>query len=147
MRQQRKDHTLQATGLVHEAYLKMVHKEDPSWEDQRHFMGVAVYAMRSILVDHSRKKSAAKRKAGEHRVAIDHVAAEFQDKVHDLVALNEALEELARIDPTMARVVEFRFFGGFSVQETADFLGLSRRTTERNWTMARAWLFGALDGS
>jgi RNA polymerase sigma factor (TIGR02999 family) len=142
LRRERPDHTLQATALVHEAYLRLADEPDARWENRAHFLAVAAQAMRRILVDHARGRNAQKRGGGDVRRSLDGlegiVAAEGPEV--DLLALDEALGRLAVFDPRQARVVELRFFGGLTVEETAAVTGLSDRTVKREWQMARAWL-------
>ncbi len=133
-------HTLQATALVHEAYLKLVDQRTAGWHDRQQFLGVAAQAMRRILVDHARARHAAKRGGDSQRVALDDVVDQLEQSATDLVTLDGALSALTDVAPQKARVVELRFFGGLSVDETADVLGVSRRTVERDWTFAKTWL-------
>ncbi|MBK8268786.1 MAG: sigma-70 family RNA polymerase sigma factor [Planctomycetes bacterium] len=142
--QERAGHTLQPTALVHEAYIRMVGNAD--WEDRAHFFAVAARAMRRILVDHARVRSAAKRGGGEARWPIEAAenCAERPDEY--VVALDEALTNLAGIDPELARLVELRFFGGLSVEESADVLKVSVRTVNRNWVVAKGWLHRTISG-
>jgi RNA polymerase sigma factor (TIGR02999 family) len=142
LRRERRDHTLPATALVHETYLRLVGEQAP-WADRAHFFGVAARVMRQVLVDHARRHRAAKRGGGWTRVALEGsgVAAPLVgDRDLDLVVLDEGLVELAALDPAKARVVELRFFGGLSLAETAETLGVSASTITREWRMARAWL-------
>jgi RNA polymerase sigma factor (TIGR02999 family) len=140
MVRQNSGHTMQATDLVHEAYLKLVRGEDASWQNRRHFMAVAGRAMRSILVDYARAKKRIKRKAGEKRVPLDDMIQGYQDRSVDILALDESLERLGRQDPRLVQIVEMRFFSGFSVKEIAEILNLSSRTVERDWGVARRFL-------
>ena len=135
--------TLQPTALVHEAYLKLIDQESP-WEGRSHFLGVAAKAMRSILVDHARARSAAKRGGGRPRVPLDDALGWYEEQSIDLVALDDALAELGREDERLARVVELRFFGGLENAEIADVLGVSTPTVVRDWRLARAWLHRAM---
>jgi RNA polymerase sigma factor (TIGR02999 family) len=139
---ERAEHTLQATALVHEAYLKLVDQRTAGGTSRAQFFGVAAQAMRRVLVDHARGRGRVKRGGGRGKTALDEAVVMLEERAEDLVALDEALGRLAAIDPQKGRVVELRFFAGFSAQETADLLGLSLRTVERDWTMARAWLRG-----
>ena len=140
MRAQRRDHTLQPTALVHEAYIKLLGSREASFEDARHFFATAARAMRAVLVDHARGKRRDKRTSPGERVPLDELVAQHEARATDLVALDEALEKLARFDEPMARAVELRFFGGLSVDETARLLGMPRRSFERHFAAARAWL-------
>lgn len=138
---ERADHTLQPTALVHEAFLRLADLPDRQWQDRAHFVAVAARAMRRILVDHARARNAVKRGSGEIRVSLEDVdvpAGEGADV--DLVTLDEALSTLAALDERQARIVELRFFGGLTVDETAVLIDLSTRTVKREWQMARAWL-------
>ena len=141
LRRERRDHTLPATALVHEAYLRLVGEPAP-WENRAHFFGVAARVMRQVLVDHARRHGAAKRGGGWARVSLEGPAGSpiAPERELDLVVLDRALEELAELDPGKARVVELRFFGGLSLDETAETLGVSPSTVGREWRMARAWL-------
>lgn len=138
--QERHNHTLQPTALVHEAYMKLVDQSRVDWHGKSHFFAVAAQAMRRILVDHARSRQRDKRGGGRARVVLDEAVALSPQKDEDVLALDEALERLAAIDPRQAKVVELRFFGGLSVEEVAQALGVSKRTVEGDWTFARAWL-------
>ncbi len=144
LRRERADHTLQATEIVHEAYLKLVDQADVDWQSRAHFFGVAGRAMRQILVDHARKRGRDKRGAGEQHVtlheAVMGVVHGPECTLDDLISLNDALTELGELDERQARIVEMRFFAGLTVDEVAASLGVSRRTVEGGWTHARAWL-------
>ncbi len=144
---ERSDHTLQPTALVHEAYLRLVGQRSVGWEDRTQFFAAAATVMRRVLVDHARARNATKRGGGRRRTALDDVVTCFEERAYDLVALNEALERLASMDKRKAQVVELRFFGGLSVEEAAGFIGIPRRTAEREWTLAKAWLRGELNRS
>lgn len=141
LRSERSDHTLQPTALVHEAYLKLVDQRKVQWRNRAHFFAVAAGLMRRILVDHARRHRAARRggTAPKMSIAEDAVAAPGGPDV-DLIALDVALTELHAFDPDQSRVVELRFFGGLTVEETAEAVGASRATVQRDWSMARAWL-------
>jgi RNA polymerase sigma factor (TIGR02999 family) len=129
MRREADDHTLQATALVHEAYLRLVDQRRAAWQNRAQFFGVAAQAMRRILVDHARAQNAEKRGGG---VQCDHSM--------DVLALHDALDTLAAMDPDQARLVELRYFGGLNIDETAEALGVSPATVKREWAVARAWL-------
>lgn len=144
MRQERDDHTLQPTALVHEAYLRLVHQATSDWKNRSHFFGIAAQAMRRILVDHARSRGRDKRSGGE-RVTLDGVAAERAPDSLDLVAVDDALRKLEVLEPRQARVVEARFFAGLDVDETAEALGISTATVKRDWAFARAFLQRELD--
>ena len=139
MRRERADHTLQPTALVNEAYLRLVDQRDVEWRDRAHFLGVAAQLMRMILVDHARARRAAKRAGGE-RVPLDETVLVGGERDVDLLALDEALERLAALDPRLGRVVELRYFGGLTTREAAEVLGISTATVEREWATARGWL-------
>jgi RNA polymerase sigma factor (TIGR02999 family) len=139
LRQERKDHTLQPTALVHEAYLRLTHQRDMAWQNRAHFFGIAAQMMRRILVDHARKRQAAKRDASAWKVATAEVD-DGAESAPELLALDRALEELEKIDPQQAKIVELRFFGGLTVEETAEVAGISPRTVKREWRTAKAWL-------
>jgi RNA polymerase sigma-70 factor (ECF subfamily) len=136
MRRERRSHTLQPSGLVNEAYLRLAASPDLDWHDRAHFFAIAARVMRQVLVDHARRRRAAKRE-GLHVTLADADAAAAPPELLDI---ENALEELVVLDPRQARVVELRFFGGLDVEETADVLGLSARTVKREWQTARAWL-------
>jgi RNA polymerase sigma factor (TIGR02999 family) len=140
LRQERPDHTLQATALVHEAYLKLIDTRNVEWQDRAHFFAVAAQVMRHALVDAARQRRAQKR-GGGHKLPLDEaLSVPGGEKGVDLLALDEALERLAEIDPQQSRIIELRYFGGLSVEETAEALGVSPRTVKREWRVARAWL-------
>jgi RNA polymerase sigma factor (TIGR02999 family) len=146
LRRERQNHTLQATALVNEAYLKLIDQRNARWQNRAHFYGVAAQLMRRILVDHARQHKAAKRGGSEQQRLSITSAGQLGRKnlaaepVLDLLALHEALQELAVIDPQQERIVELKFFGGLSIEETAEVLGIGHATVERDWKMARAWL-------
>ena len=139
-------HTLQPTALVHEVFLRLVDPNCVQIKDRAHFFALAAKAMRQILVDHARRKHAAKRGGAMREVPLEEVAAPDSMQPVDLVALDEALVRLAELDERQSRIVEMRFFGGLSNQEVADVLGVSLRTVEGEWSMARGWLRRAIDG-
>ena len=138
---ERPDHTLQSAALVNEAYLRLVRQKAPEWQNRAHFFGVAAQMMRHILVDHARTRLAAKRGAGAPRLSLDPEIALPQPPELDLMALDGALNKLAALDPQQSRLIELRFFGGLSVEETALVMGISPRTVDRVWAAARAWLW------
>jgi RNA polymerase sigma factor (TIGR02999 family) len=146
LRGERADHTLQTTELVHEAYMKLVDHETVDWQDRQHFFAVAARAMRQILVDHARKREAQKRGGDADEVPLEDVTPRREVGAGDLIALNDALDRLAEHDERMAQVVECRFFGGYTTQETADVLDVSRSTVVRDWRAAQAWLNRAMEG-
>jgi len=137
---ERPDHTLQSAALVNEAYLRLVRQEAPHWQNRAHFFGVAAQLMRHILVDHARNRRAAKRGAGAPRLALDPELGTAKKTEIDLVALDDALSKLAVLDAQQGRLIELRFFGGLSIEETAVVLGVSPATVKREWATARAWL-------
>jgi RNA polymerase sigma factor (TIGR02999 family) len=143
MQGERSDHTLQTTALVHEAYLQMVGQKAPDWRDHKHFFVVAAQVMRHILVDYARARKRVKRGGGE-AVPLDDAAAILTMGPEELLAINDALEVLARLSPRQSRVVELRCFGGLSVTEIAGVLEVSERTVKSDWQMARAWLYGQM---
>ncbi len=138
--------TLQSTALVHEACLRLLNYRDISWRDRAHFFAVAARQMRHILIDIARAKQQAKRGAGARRVSLDAVAEVSEEKGAELLALDEALEELEKVDERKVRVVELRHFGGLSLEETAKVLKVTTRTVSRDWETARAWLYQRLQG-
>ena len=144
---ERSDHTLQSTALVHEAYVRMTQQSLPQWQNRAHFFAVAAQLMRQILVDHARSHRASKRGGDVYKLTLEE--AEEQPKVLDvdLVALDEALKSLAIMDAQQSRVVELKFFGGLSLEDTAEVMGVSASTVKRDWTTARAWLFRELNRS
>jgi len=139
--QERPDHTLQPTALVHEAYLRLVGQERVNWQSRSHFLGVAAQMMRRILVDYARARQTDKRGGQEIEVSLEKELECFSpERSRDLVALDEALARLAELSPRQAQIVELRFFGGLTVEETAEVLGIAPTTVKRDWTAARAWL-------
>jgi RNA polymerase sigma factor (TIGR02999 family) len=139
--QERPGQTLQATSLVHEAWLRLVGAESRKWEGQRHFFAAAAEAMRRILIENARRKQRQKRGSGWERIDVEQIQLAEPLPSNDLVALDEALTELARGDPPAAELVQLRFFAGLTQQQAANLLGISRRTADRTWAYARAWLF------
>ncbi len=147
LRHERQGHTLQATALVHEAYMRMLGAENPSWNDRAHFFRAAAEAMRRILIDHARKRRRIKRGGGLVQVTLGDVEVGAGLPLEDLLALDEAIQRLEGQDPRMAEIVRFRFFAGLSVEETAEALETSERTVKREWALARAWLYEAMKES
>jgi len=145
LRRERPDHTLQPTALVHEAYMRLV-GQSADWQNRSHFFGVASEMMRRVLVDHARARRAARREGDRFQVTLDEGLAVSQPREVDLVALDAALEELAALDARQGRMVELRFFGGLSLEETAEALGVSLATVKRDWHSAKAWLFRRMTG-
>ena len=144
LRHERPGHTLQTTALVHEAYLKLVDERNANWQNRVHFFAAAAQVMRHVLVDYARSRRASKRGGDYCRLSLDEARISSEERDADLLALNEALNNLAAIDPQQSRVVELRVFGGLTVEETAEALGISPRTVKREWTYARATLFREL---
>jgi len=144
MKHERPGRTLQATALVHEAFLKLIVVNDVDWECRAHFFAVAAQIMRRILLDAARKRATAKRGGNAARVNLDEVADLGAERASQLIALDEALNRLEKVDPRKARVIELRFFGGLSVEETAAILKVSQDTVLRDWRLARAWLLAEL---
>ncbi len=140
LRRERRDHTLQTTAVVHEAYLKLVNQRDANFENRLHFFAVAAQIMRRILVDYARRHHASKRGGDLYKLSLDEALVTSEEKDADLLALDEALERLAAIDPRQGRVVELRVFAGLTLEETAQALNISRSTVRREWSMAKAWL-------
>jgi RNA polymerase sigma factor (TIGR02999 family) len=141
LRRERAGHTLQPTALVNEAYLRLVDQEGAQWQNRAHFFGIAANLMRQILVDHARQRSADKRGGSQlQRLSLTQAERLVRQEELDVLALNEALERLAEFDPQQARIVELKFFGGLTIEETAEVLGVSHATVEREWKLARAWL-------
>jgi RNA polymerase sigma factor (TIGR02999 family) len=140
LRSERPEHTLQATALVHEAYLKLVDQRTVNWQNRAHFLAVAAQVMRHILVDYARARRTDKRGGGRPMAAFEDVARVPAEQDPDLVALDDALRRLARVDEQQGRIVELRYFGGLSIEETAEVLAVSPATVKRDWTMAKAWL-------
>jgi RNA polymerase sigma factor (TIGR02999 family) len=144
MRQERSDHTLQPTALAHEAYVRLLDQRSTDWKDRAHFFALASMVIRRILVDHARERAAEKRGGGRKRTPFDRIELANDPRSLDLVALDEALEELASIDERQARIVELRFFGGLTIEEVAEILSIGKRSVDREWQCARAWLFARL---
>jgi RNA polymerase sigma-70 factor, ECF subfamily len=143
MRRERTNHTLQATALVHEAYLRLVEQRS-DWQSRAHFFGVAAQVMRNILIDHARGHLRAKRGGAKESVELDEALVFSEEKSEELLAVDEAIQKLAKFDPRQSKIVEMRFFGGLTVEETAEALGISPITVKRDWSLARAWLYGEL---
>jgi len=146
MSRERAGHTLQTTALLDEAYLRLVDHTKRDWQNRTHFVAAAAQLMRRIMVDHARERQTLKRGGGALKVTLDEAALVTETRSEELLALDEALERLAMQDPRKSQIVELRYFGGLTVEETAEFLKLSQRTVEREWNMAKAWLYRALSG-
>lgn len=144
LRRERSDHTLQPTALVNEAYLKMVDITQVSWQNKAHFIGVAANQMRRILVDHARQHNAQKRGGEFHILTLNDEIDASDEQSTELIALDDALTELAKMDPLKAQIVELKYFGGLTSDEAAEVLGLSTITIKRHWKMTKAWLYGQL---
>jgi RNA polymerase sigma-70 factor, ECF subfamily len=141
MRKERDAHTLQTTALIHEAYLKLIGQRDAKWQNRSHFFAIAAQAMRRILVDHARERHREKRGGNAENLPIEEAAfVASKEKSVDLIALDEALTRLAKIDERQVRVVELRYFSGLDIDETAEALGISNATVRRDWNVAKAWL-------
>ncbi len=146
LRQERSDHTLQSTALVHEAYLRLAGQNPPQWQNRAHFFGIAAHIMRQILVEYARGRGAAKRGGNACRVTLDESIALPQQLDVDVVELDRALTGLAELDAQQSRIVELRFFAGLTIEDTSEVLGISPATVKRDWVTARAWLFRAMTG-
>jgi len=140
IKRERPNHTLQTSGLVNEAYLRLVDQSQLKLKDRAHFFGIAARLMRQILVDYARKRKYAKRGGGAHRIAFEETLIVSDERAAEIVALNEALKKLSEIDPRQGQIVELRFFGGLSIEEAAEVLDVSAGTVMRDWTLAKAWL-------
>ena len=144
LRREHPGHTLQPTAVVHEAYLRLVGQTPSNWENRSHFYGIAARLMRQILVDYARNRKAAKR-SYDYKITLDEAAGLPQKRDLDLLALDDALKELSRLDAQQARIVELRFFGGLSIEETSEVLEISPATVKRDWATARVWLYREMD--
>ena len=140
LRRERPGHTLQSTALVHEAYLKLIDQQRVQWHDREHFFAVASQMIRRILVSYARSRNSTKRGAGRTMLTLNDAGTAGATSEIDLIALDDALERLSRLDPQQGRIIELRFFGGVSIQGTAKLLGISTTTVNRDWKLARAWL-------
>jgi RNA polymerase sigma-70 factor, ECF subfamily len=146
MSRERTGHTLQTTELLDEAYLRLVGDPKRDWQSRAHFVAAAAQLMRRIMVDHARERRSLKRGGGAQKIRLDEATPVVETRSEELLALDEALERLAGQDRRKSQIVELRYFGGLTITETAEFLKLSLRTVEREWTMAKAWLYRALSG-
>jgi RNA polymerase sigma-70 factor, ECF subfamily len=144
LRRERPDHTLQTTALINEAYLRLIDQRDVKWENRAHFFGIAAQLMRRILIDHARHHYYAKRGGKAQQVPFDETTLISKEKSIELVALDEALDRLAAYDPRKARIVELRYFGGLNLEETAEVLGISSPTVQREWRASKVWLYRML---
>jgi RNA polymerase sigma factor (TIGR02999 family) len=146
LRQERSDHTLQSTALVHEAYLRLAGQNPPQWQNRAHFFGIAARIMRQILVEYARGRNAAKRGGDACRLTLDDSIAPPQQSQVDVVELDRALTELSELDEQQGRIVELRFFAGLTIEDTSEVLGISPATVKRDWVSARAWLYRSMTG-
>ena len=146
LRRERPDHTLQPTALVHEAYLHLIDQRRVDWQNRAHFFGVAAQLMRRILVDHARRHRASKRGGFQQKLTLDEAVDYSQPRDVDLIALDDALDALAQLDARQSRIVELRFFGGLTIEETAEALSVSPATVKAEWKMAKAWLRREIGG-
>ena len=144
LRRERQDHTLQSAALVNEAYMRLVDQSRVRWQNKSHFFGIAAQMMRRILVDHARGQKAAKRGSGVEVLELNEAVAQAQKQSIDLLGLDEALNMLAKMDAQQSRIIELRFFGGLSIEETAEVLQISPATVKRDFAAARAWLYRAV---
>jgi len=144
MNRERAGHTLQTTALVDEAYLRLVGQKNIAWHNRAHFFGIAAKLMRQILVDYARKRHFAKRGGNAWHVSLNEAAVVADERASELISLDEALQELAQISPEQSRIVELRFFGGMTIEETAEVMGLSVDKVKRDWSMAKTWLYHEL---
>jgi RNA polymerase sigma factor (TIGR02999 family) len=147
LRRQRPGHTLQTTALVNEAYLRLIDSSQVQWQNRAHFFAVSATLMRRILVDFARERQNLKRGGGAEQVSLDEALVVAPERSADLLALDEALTRLAKLNPRQAQVVEFRYFGGLSEEETAEALKVSLRTVQRDWNLARLWLYRELSNT
>ena len=143
---ERSDHTLQPTALVHEAYVRLVDQHAVDWKNRAHFLGVAASMMRRILINHARARQAAKREGFTQAISLEDALGVFTNPRIDLLALNRALQELSEMDPQQGRVVELRYFGGLTIEETAEVMEISPATVKREWSTARLWLLQQIEG-
>jgi RNA polymerase sigma factor (TIGR02999 family) len=144
---ERPDHTLQPTALVHEAYIRLISQRAVDWRNRAHFLGVAATMMRRILINHAQARLAAKRQGQAQAIALDDALGVFTTSRIDLLELNQVLEQLTELDPQQGRVVELRYFGGLTIEETAEVLGISPATVKREWSIARLWLLHKMEGT
>ena len=143
---ERSDHTLQPTALVHEAYVRLADQRSVDWRNRAHFLGVAASMMRRILINHARARQAAKREGFTQALSLEDALGVFTNPRIDLLDLNRALQELSEMDPQQGRVVELRYFGGLTIEETAEVMGISPATVKREWGTARLWLLQQIEG-
>jgi len=146
MKNERRGHTLQTTALLNEAYEKLVEHQDLQWQNRSHFFAIAAQIMRRILIDHARKRLRMKRSGGLQKISLDEVALVSEPRAEELIALDNALSKLAKFDPQKSRIVEFKFFGGLTMEEIAELEQVSTKTIQREWRAAKAWLYNAIKG-
>ena len=146
MRRERAGHTLQTTALVNEAYLRLINQGQVEWQNRAHFFAIAARVMRRILVDYARTRGYSKRGGNAVHVSFDEAAVVSPDARADIVAIDQALSDLAAVDPRKSRIVELRFFGGLNIEETAEVMSISPTTVQREWRSAKAWLYYAISG-
>jgi RNA polymerase sigma-70 factor, ECF subfamily len=144
---ERPDHTLQPTALVHEAYMRLVDQQAVDWRNRAHFLGIAANMMRRILVNHAKAHKASKRKGSAEAVTLDDTLGVFTKERVDLLDVEQSLDKLTQLDPRQGKVVELRYFGGLSIEETAEVMGISAATVKREWVTARLWLIQQMEGS
>lgn len=144
MRRESADNTLQPTALINEAWLRLIDWKNVEWQNRAHFFGVAAQMMRRVLVDHARRRRAIKQGGDVLRVSLTHAEAAFKEESADIITLNDALEALALFDKRKSQIIELRFFGGLTEEETAEALNIPLRTLQREWSLARAWLYNEL---
>ena len=144
LRRERREHTLQSTALVHEAWLRLIDQNHVHWQNRAQFFGIAAEMIRRILIDHARNRQAAKRGDGAIKLSLDEALGAPDRRDFDLVALDDALKDLAKLDPKQGQLVELRFFAGLSIEESAEVLGVSPATVKREWAVAKAWLYREL---
>ena len=144
MKREREGHTLQTTALINEAYLRLVDKSHPNWSDSAHFFAVAGQVMRRVMGDHARQRQAQKRGSAAVKVSLDETPLVAESRTAELLALDEALEELGKLDPRMCQIVEMRYFGGLTIAEVAQVLDVHPNTVKADWNAAKAWLYAAL---
>ena len=147
LRRERQGYTLQPTALVHEAYLRLLKDKPGRWQNRAHFCAIAAHSMRQILIERARARDARKRGGERQRVTLDEALVGGGERSIDLIALDQALERLEALDPEQARLVELRFFGGLTIEETAEAMNISPATVKRHWTVACAWLARELEGN
>jgi RNA polymerase sigma factor (TIGR02999 family) len=145
MRRERPGHTLQTTAIVNEAYINLINQRGVQWQNRAHFFGIASLVMRRILIGYARSRQSAKRGGGAHQVALEEAMLVPEERVAEMVALDDALNSLALLDERKSQIVEMRFFGGLSIEETAEMLAVSPSTVMRDWTLAKAWLRCEID--